>query len=545
MKHLVALAMLAGVAGCGGGGGGSSLPLTLQVSPATFSATYTARGQGDITFTATVTGTVSVPTVYVRVTDGGSTFQPSSLSITQTGPTTYLVSLVKESPLPVGARSGALNVRLCGDLQCGQLLGQKQLPYTVTITADPPLALESIDEIAGSYLAGSPVTVRAVTTGFFAPEKTLYARIEDATGVIVGSGAVAMQHESENVVTATFEISADAVEGRHEGLLSVTVCEDAACTDVLGARQPAYTVDIATLLAGIPHTPGAADGPGATATFSTPYGIAMDGSGLVYVVASGGTGLRKIDADGVVSTVATVGGSPRGVAVASNGAAFVTDASGCVIRRVNPNATVDTVAGFAGNCAASNGLNSPAGLVLDSDASGYVAEPGSHVVRQFVAGTSATTIHAGAYAQPGSANGPAADARFTNPTDVARDSSGNLYVADQSNHVIRKITAAGEVSTFAGTLGQVDGPLEGPAGTARLPFPRGIAIDAGGNLYVSGNGSIRKITPAGETSVLLTNIRLASGQFIFLAGGVAVSADGQKLVVSDPGSHVVLRFTLP
>jgi sugar lactone lactonase YvrE len=532
MKRLALLAVLAMGSGCGGGGG-SSLPLNIQFTPSSFSATYTSRGTDAAFFAATVTGTVSVAVIYVLVSDNLETFQPTSFSFTQTSANTYQANISKAAPLPTGVRRGTLTLRICGDLHCSQLLGRGTLPYTVTIIDDPAPVLETVNPVDGPYLAGGPVTVLAEVGGFVPPEQTLYARIEDASGLITGSaGPVVMQRQSDTDFAATFAIDAAATEGRHGGTLDVEICEDAGCTDVLGARQLAYAVDIGILLAGVPGTAGVTDGPGATATFSQPEDLVMDAADNVYVVERNGTKLRKIDVDGVVSSIATIGGNPNGIALAGDGSFFVTDATGCVIRRVNADLSVDTVAGSSGSCNATDGLRFAAGLALDSNGSGYVVDGSGDVVRQFVAGTTATPIYAGAYDQPGTADGAAADARFSSPTDIARDGTGNLYVADHSNHVIRKITPAGQVSTLAG--GQF----------TPLAFPSRLDVAADGTLYIGAQGAVQKISPAGELETMFYGLTLPGGDPFFPAG-VALSADGQRIVVADRNHHVIVRYTLP
>ena len=122
------------------------------------------------------------------------------------------------------------------------------------------------------------------------------------------------------------------------------------------------------------------------------------------------------------------------------------------------------------------------------------------------------TTFAGAAAEPGSADGPGSAARFSYPSAVAVDSTGNLYVADWGNSTIRKITSAGVVSTIAGSPGVV-GWADGTGSAARFRFPTGIAVDASGNVYVAdfGNNMIRKITAAGEVTTLAGTLNSSYG----------------------------------
>jgi len=257
---------------------------------------------------------------------------------------------------------------------------------------------------------------------------------------------------------------------------------------------------------------GSADGAGATATFSDLYGVAVDTSGTVYVADQNNEKIRKITSAGVVSTLAGTGSvgskdgagttatfsDPIGVAVDKNGNVYVTDAGNNKIRKITPAGVVSTVAGTgaqgsADGVGATATFSYPEGVAVDSSGVLYVSDFNNHKIRKITPAGVVSTL-AGTGAQ-GSADGAAATATFSHPRGIALDADGNIYVVDSENNKIRKITAAGVVSTIAGTGAQ--GSVDGAGATATFTVPWGIALDASGNLYVVDwkNSKIRKLTP--------------------------------------------------
>ncbi|MEO6995372.1 MAG: hypothetical protein ABI273_17335 [Lacunisphaera sp.] len=141
-------------------------------------------------------------------------------------------------------------------------------------------------------------------------------------------------------------------------------------------------------------------------------------------------------------------------------------------------------------------------IAVDTAGNVYVADSTSHTIRKITAGGVVTTL-AGRAGVSGSADGTGGAARFSSPTGVAVDGGGNVYVADSGNNTIRKITAVGLVTTFAGLAGNV-GSTDGTGSVARFFGPHGVAVDGMGNVYVAdaNNYTIRKITAAGVTTTL-------------------------------------------
>lgn len=309
-----------------------------------------------------------------------------------------------------------------------------------------------------------------------------------------------------------------------------------------------------TTLAGLAGSSGSSDGTGSAARFNHPVGVAVDGEGNVYVTDNGNSTLRKVTPGGVVTTLAglahvdqfgePVGGDadgtgsaarfnyPRGVAVDGTGDVYVADTINNTIRKVTPAGVVTTLAGLAGTIGSADGKGndarffSPQGLAVDSAGNVYVADTGSvlhshnYTIRKVTPAGVVTTL-AGLAGHSGSVDGTGIAARFNEPLGVAVDSAGNLYVTDSRNGTVRKVTPAGAVTTLAGLVDN-SGSADGTGSAARFSFPSGVAVDREGNVYVAdnGNSTIRKGYPAPR----ILAPRFSGGQFGFnLAGPVGRS----------------------
>lgn len=162
-------------------------------------------------------------------------------------------------------------------------------------------------------------------------------------------------------------------------------------------------------------------------------------------------------------------------------------------------------------------FNQPTGIAVDSQGNVYVCDRANFTIRRISTSGVVTTL-AGAAGLPGVEDGPGGSARFADPSSIAIDRAGNLFVADTGNSSIREITATGVVTTFAGQANTA-GYVDGPAGTARFTQPINLSIDQSDNLYVSDQDRIRKITPAGIVSTIATGPSPVHG--------MAVSRDGR------------------
>ena len=239
-----------------------------------------------------------------------------------------------------------------------------------------------------------------------------------------------------------------------------------------------------------------------------------------------------------------------GMVVNSTGTLFLTDYFNDTIRTVSPTGRVTTVAGgylgYLDGPGTSARFRTPSGISIDASGNFYVSEDYNWTIRK-ISPSMATSTLAGKPLVKGSTNGVKGEAAFNSTYGVAADAAGNLYVADYNNNVVRKVSAAGVTTTLAGTPGVV-GTTDGPGTAALFYQPSGIAVDADGNVYVSDAraNTIRKITPDGLVSTLAgdpsAQAAYADGvgkeAKFFVPGGLAVDAAGNVYVADQFNSAV-------
>jgi uncharacterized protein (TIGR03437 family) len=244
------------------------------------------------------------------------------------------------------------------------------------------------------------------------------------------------------------------------------------------------------------------------------YSVAVDAAGSLYIADSGNGRVCRVTPAGIITTAAVLKG-PYGVAVDATGNLYVADQDSNRIWKVTPTA-ITAVAGNGqvgssgdGGPATAASLNGPWGVAVDAAGNLYIADTYNSRVRKVTPAGTITRVAGGGSAYPGD-GGPAIAGSLTLPRGAAVDAVGNLYIADTGNNRVTRVTSAGTIGTLAGT-GQGESYYGdgGPAITAALSGPLGVAVDAAGNLYIAdtANSRIRSVTPAGTITGMAGNGR--------------------------------------
>ena len=269
-------------------------------------------------------------------------------------------------------------------------------------------------------------------------------------------------------------------------------------------------------------------GPAVAAQLNRPFGVALDAAGNLYIADAWNHRIRKVDSAGTITTVAGSGRSGFG-----------------------------SMGGYSGDggAAVAAQLYSPTGVALDGSGNLYIADLINHRIRKVDADTGVITTVAGDGTTGfGGDGGPATAAQLYGPTGVALDGSGNLYIADLINDSIRKVDAAGAITTVAGDGTTGFGGDGGPATAAQLRAPAGVAVDGAGNLYIADteNHRIRKVDAAGVISTVAGywasgyngDGGAAVGAQLNEPGDVALDGAG-NLYIADTENHRIRRLTPP
>jgi sugar lactone lactonase YvrE/predicted esterase len=316
-------------------------------------------------------------------------------------------------------------------------------------------------------------------------------------------------------------------------------------------------------------------GQAAAAQLLFPEGLALAPDGSLFIADTGNQCIRKIGPDGVIGTVSGIPTSsadqaspdpegieatradhcfPESVTVDRQGNLFLADTYNRLVRKVTPAGVITTVAGrkpvdahigFSGDGGPGFGaqLSFPTGLAIDRAGRLFIADSENHRVRMVdLDGTIRTTAGTGAAGNTGD-NGPASEARLNVPWGLACDANGNLFIADASNHRVRKVAPDGTITTVAGT-GTAGFTGDGGAATqAQINHPLGLAVDSLGNLFIadSRNYRVRRVTPdGGITTVLGGEGGEGAPSARYSPASLAVDRSG-RLLIADPFHHRIWK----
>lgn len=297
-------------------------------------------------------------------------------------------------------------------------------------------------------------------------------------------------------------------------------------------------------------------------TFNLPSSVALDAAGDIYVADYGNNLIREISTAGVVTTFAGSGNAgytdetgllasfnePAGLTIDASGNLFVADAGNNLIRKITTAAVVTTIAGsdttgYVDGTGVAAAFFNPLAVAVDGSDNVYVADAGNDVIRVVSSGGKVSTFAGAVNTSSNTSASP-----FNNPSGIALGSGGNLFVANYLDNNILEVNSAGAVSTYAGT--DSIGSNNGPALSATFYYPNSVAVDAGGNVYVSDgvNNLIRKITPGGMVSTFAGSGAAGAidsvGVYASFNGpaGLAVDASG-NVYVADSNNNEIRKIT--
>ena len=376
-------------------------------------------------------------------------------------------------------------------------------------------AWQNSGTVVSNVTVGSHTVAFSTVTGWTTPTSQTVTVSANQTSTATGTYTVAAQATSQEYTFTTLAGwaggpgGADGTGSAARFYFPVGLVVDSMGNLLVGDQwgctiRKVTSAGVVTTLAGLAESRGSANGTGSAARFNNPSGVALDAAGNLYVGDELNATIRKVTPAGVVTTLAGLAGSPgsadgtgsaarfnypTGVALDNAGNVYVADCLNHTIRKVTPAGVVTTLAGLAESPGSADGTGSaarfdePLGVALDAAGNLYVGDGMNDAIRKVTPAGVVTTL-AGLAGSPGSADGAGSAARFYYPLGVALDAAGNVYVADEYNNMIRRVTPGGEVTTLAG-LAETPGSADGTGSAARFDNPAGVAADSTGNVYVA------------------------------------------------------------
>ncbi|MEO8126253.1 MAG: hypothetical protein ABI822_04120 [Bryobacteraceae bacterium] len=317
--------------------------------------------------------------------------------------------------------------------------------------------------------------------------------------------------------------------------------------------------------------------PAANAFLLQPEDVAMDSAGNLYIADTQTNRVAKVTPAGAPITFAGTGQygfggdggpankafltAPRGLAAAADGSVFIIDSENFRIRKVAPGGTITTVVGnglpgYTGDNGPSSKaqIQSARGLALDEKGNLYISDQGCHCIRMIDSAGIIRTIAGTGKAGFSGDNGPASAAQLNTPQKLVADGAGGLYIADVNNNRVRKIDAAGRITTVAGNGGLGPGK-SGVAVTEDVAAPLGVALDKAGNLYISAYywGAVHKVTPDGQITVVAGNRQTGfSGDggpgplaSLWIPNGLTTDAAGNVFVADEYNNRIRVLLAAP
>lgn len=543
-------------------GGATSTSYTIAATVSGDAGVYTAVATNSAGSATSSGATLTVQAAPPVNTPPSITTQPVGQTVTAGSSVTFTVA-ASGTPAPTyqwskggvaigGATSPALSLSNVQSSDAGS--------YTAVAT-----------NIAGTATsAAATLTVQAPPPPNTAPSITL----QPASQTVTVGGSVTLTVGASGNPAPTYQWSKGGVAiGGASGAaytIAAATLGDAGNYTVLVSNSAGNVTSAGALLTVASAPPPPPPPPPATTFFSFPAGITFVGPDGLFVTDTSGDTVQKVTTAGDVTLLAGTSGNagasngtgaaalfnqPGGLAATGAGVIFVADTANALIRRIGTDGSVTTFAGSSASRGNTDGtgtaatFSAPLGLAIDSAGNLYVADAMNHTLRKITSSGVVSTL-AGAAGVPGFADGTGPGALFNYPAGVAVDAAGNVFVADRSNNLIRKVTPAGVVTTLAGLQG-VSGANDGTGSLALFNLPDGLVLDGAGNLYVAdtGNSTIRKVTPAGVVSTLAGLPTIGGNQDGTGSGAMfnqprALTIDGAgNLFVADTGNAAIRKVT--